>query len=192
MIDIQIDGPPIAWKRPGHRSIRSNNKNIAIIYDKQKKEKEKIRWQIKAQFKEEKFTVPLLIDMTFRMPIPKSTSKPLRAQMLTGMIYHMKKPDIDNLTKFILDVMNDLVFVDDAQISTLYVRKVYSSCPSTLIRIKPFTKNNYQDEIDQIHELEEDEYNLRSDGRAELPRDHIDKERVVEFARQVFDDISPV
>ena len=192
MIDIQIDGPPIAWKRPGHRSFKRQDKNEVIIYDRQKKEKEQIRWQIKGQFKEEKFSVPLLVDITFRMSIPKSTSKPLRNQMLNGMIHHMKRPDFDNLTKFILDVMNDLVFVDDAQICTLYVRKVYSSYPSTFIRIKPFTKNNYQDEIDEMHELEEDEHNFRSDGGAELPRDHVDKERIVEFARQILDDNGPM
>ena len=40
MIDIQIDGPPIAWKRPGHRSFKRQDKNEVIIYDRQKKEKE--------------------------------------------------------------------------------------------------------------------------------------------------------
>lgn len=188
MLEIEIDGPPIAWKRPGHKSIRTQDKNLAIIYDRQKKEKEAVRWQIKSQYKEEKLAVSLLIDLTFRMPIPKSTSTPLRNQMLNGMINHMKKPDIDNLTKFILDCMNDLVFADDSQICILYSRKVYSSVPSTLIRIKPFTKNKYQSEIDKIHELEEDEYNLRNSRGPEVSRDMPNKERIIEFARAVFGD----
>jgi Holliday junction resolvase RusA-like endonuclease len=179
MIDIEIDGPPIAWQRPGHKMLRNGEKNVSIIYDKQKKQKEGVKWQMMAQFREEKLTVPLLIDITFRMPIPKGASGALRTQMINGIFHHMKKPDVDNLTKFVLDCMNDLIFVDDSQICTLYCRKVFSSQPSTLIRIKPFTRNDLQKEADQIKELEEDEYNLRNPGWGENNRSCVDKKRYV-------------
>lgn len=184
MIQFEIDGEPISWMRPAHRSFRSNNKNVTVVYDKQKHDKEMVRWQIRGQFKEEIFTVPLLVDLTFRMPIPKSTSKKVREQMKQGEMHHMRRPDIDNLSKFYLDCMNELVFSDDAQIWTLYARKVYSSYPSTLIRIRPYTKNIYQDELDKIEELEEDECNTREDGRRELHRSDSVEKRINIFDGQ--------
>ena len=184
MIEIEIDGEPISWQRPAHRSFRSNDKNITVVYDKQKHDKEMVRWQIKGQMKEEILTVPLLIDLTFRMPIPQATSKKVREQMKQGEVHHMRRPDIDNLSKFYLDCMNELVFADDAQICTLYARKVYSSYPSTLIRIRPYTKNIYQDEIDKRKEMEEDESNTREDGRRELHRSNSDEKRIDLFGGQ--------
>jgi Holliday junction resolvase RusA-like endonuclease len=184
MIEFEIDGEPISWKRPAHRSFRSNNKNVIVVYDKQKHDKEMVRWQIKGQFKEEMLSVPLLIDLTFRMPIPKATTKKVREQMRQGEMHHMRRPDIDNLSKFYLDCMNELVFADDAQIWTLYARKVYSSYPSTLIRIRPYTKNIYQDELDKIEELEEDEHNSRESRRRELHRSNSDEKRIDLFGGQ--------
>lgn len=174
MIQIEVDGVPIPWQRPAHRIMKSKGKNLIVVYDKQKKEKEMARWQIRAQFKEAKITTPLLVDITFRMPIQKSASKKIREQMLNGTIHHMKKPDCDNLEKFILDCMTGIVFEDDAQICTLYCRKVFSSIPGTLIRIKQFTMNNYTK--DELQELEEDEHYSRDDGWGELHRDSSQQE----------------
>jgi len=179
MIYIEVDGPPIAWKRAGHRSVRSGDKNLAIIYDRQKREKEMVKWQMKSQFKDPILTTPLLVDMVFRMAIPKSTSAKLRTQMLNGMVYHFKKPDCDNMAKFYLDCMNELIYKDDAQICDLHVKKIYSMAPSVLIRIRPYTMNISKEEIDSIEELDDDEYYYRKDGRGELPRNHPDKERIV-------------
>jgi hypothetical protein len=67
--------------------------------------------------------------------------------------------------------MTGLIFDDDSQICTLYLRKVYSIHPSTLIRIRPYTFNIKKEEIDEIRELEEDENYSREDGWGELHRD---------------------
>jgi Holliday junction resolvase RusA-like endonuclease len=171
MIFLEVDGPPIPWKRPGHKMMTVEGKKITVVYDRQKKEKEMVRWQLRSQFKNEIYTVPLLVDITFRMPVPKSVSSPIRTQMLNDMIHHFKRPDVDNLAKFILDCMNNLIFEDDAQISTLYLRKVYCLSPSTMIRIKPFELNIKKDELDEIKELEEDEYYSRDRGWGDVHRD---------------------
>jgi Holliday junction resolvase RusA-like endonuclease len=173
MINIEVDGEPIPWARPGHRRFKKDGKFVDIIYDKQKREKEMVQWQMRSQFKEEPLTVPLLVDLTFRMAIPKSTSAPIRREMLHGMYQHAKRPDIDNLTKFFLDCMNGLVFKDDSQISTLYCRKIYSSVPSTLIRIRPLSRNNPK----ELEEVINDEYSIRDDGSGDVYRTDLDKER---------------
>jgi len=137
MITIELCSNPIAWKRPGRRMIGGN----VISYDKQHKEKEQTQWQMRAQYREEPLTIPLHVDITFYMPIPKSTSYKMREQMLHDYVKCYKRPDVDNLAKYVLDCMTDIVYHDDAQITELNLRKAYSSRPATLIRIVPYTNN---------------------------------------------------
>ena len=140
MIQLNIDGNPIPWKRPGGKRIR---------YDTQAKEKEQIRWVLRSQLRSDPLTNPLLVDIIFFFPIPKHISSVKKKEMLNGMIHHMKKPDVDNCAKFILDCMNDVVFLDDSQISDLHVRKQYSMKPGTYIRVTPLSLNQEREkEID--------------------------------------------
>jgi Holliday junction resolvase RusA-like endonuclease len=67
------------------------------------------------------------------MPIPKSTSKKKRAQLIGNP--HVIKPDIDNLAKFALDVLNGIVYTDDACVFDLKVVKEYAEKPHTSIII---------------------------------------------------------
>ena len=175
MLTLEIKGRPIPWKRPGVRTFNLKEENKTIVYDRQKKEKWLVRGQMNDQFRRPIFTTPLLVGIIFSMAIPKSTSKIMREQMLEGkIIHHMKKPDIDNLTKFVLDCMNQLVFVDDAQICTLYARKIYAISPGTEIKIKPYTMSDDQElfnkETNEIEEEFEDEDIIRGDRRGELHR----------------------
>lgn len=38
----------------------------------------------------------------------------------------MKKPDLDNVAKIILDALNEVAWVDDTQVVSLSVRRVWS------------------------------------------------------------------
>jgi Holliday junction resolvase RusA-like endonuclease len=174
MIFIEVDGEPISWNRPG--IIRTKTKTV--VYDTQKDLKKKIQWQMRSQYREEPLTVPIIVDLTFKMPIPKQTSAKMRRLMLMGMYHHYKRPDIDNLQKFYLDCMNELVFADDAQISEIRARKVYANIPGTLIRIRPISANvppedPSPDQTQTETELEEEkasEYasDQRDSGRGDL------------------------
>lgn len=139
MISLDLFGDPVAKMRAG--------RNGRITYDPQQKLKEGYKWQVRSQYREEPLTVPVAIDLVFMMPIPKSISKSKTAAMLNGTIHHMKKPDIDNICKFYLDVLNNLVFKDDAQIVEIHARKVYSSKPGTYIRVIP-VENQIKQTID--------------------------------------------
>jgi Holliday junction resolvase RusA-like endonuclease len=154
-------------------------KDRNIVYDKQKKDKDLVRWQMKFDYKEQPLTGPLRIDLVFRMAIPKSTSGVRKRQMIHGVIHHMKKPDIDNLTKFIFDCMNDLVFKDDAQICELNVKKIYSEYPSTLIKITALQEDNNQ----QKEEEADDGDHPRKAGRGDVPRDRPQRKRAGEVER---------
>ena len=70
--------------------------------------------------------------------IVKSTSKKKAAEMLDGKISPTKKPDIDNITKIVLDAMNKFAFKDDTQVTKLEVEKVYSQTPKIYIKIEEY------------------------------------------------------
>lgn len=130
MITLDLFGEPVPQKRP--RFNRSGH-----CYDDQKKIKEGYRWQIKSQFRSEPLTTPIALDLIFFMPIPKSLSKLKKRQMENGLIGHIKKPDLDNLQKLVLDCLNNLVFEDDSQVCEIRAKKIYSSKPGTLVRVIP-------------------------------------------------------
>jgi Holliday junction resolvase RusA-like endonuclease len=130
MILLTVWGDPVPWKRPGI------NTRSGHIYDQQAAERTQYKWQIASQAEEKPLTVPLEVDIVCYMPIPKSISKIKRNEMLAGKVSHMKKPDIDNLTKWALDCMSGLVYVDDAQVTKLTAYKCYSDSPRTTICVR--------------------------------------------------------
>lgn len=70
--------------------------------------------------------VPLSVTLRFGLPVPKSFTKKKCRQIESGEMWHTVKPDCDNLTKSILDALNDIAWHDDAQIVNLNVHKGYS------------------------------------------------------------------
>lgn len=133
MITLELHGNPISQNRP--RFARKGS--YVSCYDDQAKLKEGYRWQIKSQFREEALTTPISLEILFFMPIPKSSTAIKKRQMANGIIAHQKKPDLDNLQKFVLDCMNTMVFKDDSQICEIRYKKIYSNKPGTVVRVIP-------------------------------------------------------
>lgn len=138
MIQIEILGKPIPLQRP--RAFKRGS--FISMYDSQSKEKKQAQWQVRALYKEEPLKCPLIIDIEFGLPIPKHTSKIRTRLMSQGDILPNVKPDIDNLEKFSLDILNGILFEDDSQVIELRARKKYSTQPSTLIRVIPIEERN--------------------------------------------------
>lgn len=81
---------------------------------------------------------PLSVSLRFRMPIPKSETKAVRAAMAAGEVAHVGRPDLDNMVKAIFDGLNGVVFADDAQIVRSFSTKVYSDKPGVDVRVEAF------------------------------------------------------
>jgi Holliday junction resolvase RusA-like endonuclease len=124
--------------RPGY------NHKTGAVYDQQKKEKEQVRWQLRAQMKENPLSVPLELDFIFYFGVPKSTSAPRRKDMLQDKIHHMIKPDNDNCQKYLLDCMTGVIYVDDCQVVDIHARKVYGDSPRTVICVRPLSSCTYK------------------------------------------------
>mmetsp|Transcript_17114 Transcript_17114/g.37376 ORF Transcript_17114/g.37376 Transcript_17114/m.37376 type:complete len:144 (+) Transcript_17114:885-1316(+) len=46
-------------------------------------------------------------------------------------VWHMKRKDLDNLVKFVLDALNGHAYLDDAQVSMISTAKLYCAAPAT-------------------------------------------------------------
>lgn len=133
MIELIIPGKPNAKKRP--KFARRGERTVT--YSDQKAEQDSVRYIIKSQLKNHKlFEGAIYLEAVFYMPIPKSTPKKKKVLMMSGKIYHVKKPDKDNLEKFICDCLNGIVWRDDAQVAHSESLKVYSGNPRTELTIK--------------------------------------------------------
>ena len=77
---------------------------------------------------------PIEIEIKAYMPIPKSLSKK-KQQELDGML-HIKKPDYDNIGKFMGDVLEDICYSSDSHIAISHIYKIYSQKPRVEIKIR--------------------------------------------------------
>lgn len=75
----------------------------------------------------------IAVVISFVMPIPKSMSK--KVIDARPFVRHNKKPDIDNLLKFVLDSFNGYFWPDDNMVASATVEKYYGAIPQTKITI---------------------------------------------------------
>ena len=78
---------------------------------------------------------PVHLEIEFYLSIPKSTSKKNMKLMLEDRLLPTKKPDLDNAAKGVIDGMTGIVWHDDSQIASLYVRKFYDTQPFTKVKV---------------------------------------------------------
>ena len=135
LLKFIIPGKPIAKARPKFFSKETKSgKKFTGSYNTQTTEEGKFIIQMIEQlpsgFQQFERGVAILIDCEFHMPIPK-TSKKKHAQMLSNEIGHTKKPDTDNMIKFLKDCCNGIVWHDDSQVTVIVATKRYSDNPAT-------------------------------------------------------------
>ena len=134
-VRFTLEGKPKALKRPRF-SFRGGPPKV---YDSQTKEKKVDRSEIMKQMKElgciRRFREPIEIQISFHMG--GATKK---KDLLKVGTPKATMPDIDNLAKYYLDVMNDLVYDDDRFVSALWCEKLYSVKPKVVIIISTMDK----------------------------------------------------
>lgn len=130
-MEIVIMGKPIAKKRP--RFVRRGK--FVGTYNPQ--ETEEGRWilEAKSQIARKVEEGPVILACEFVMPIPRSLQKRDVALAEAGKYYHTKKPDLDNLVKFVKDCLNGLAWRDDSQVVKITASKFYGKEPETRITL---------------------------------------------------------
>lgn len=134
---LEIEHTPLAKNRP--RFTFQGKKPRA--YDPQVSLMNKIKWAFAKQMRDKGYLKlsegPITVNLTAYMPIPSSWSKKRSIEVLGQP--HTKKPDVDNISKIYLDILNGTAYADDAQICQLLCKKIYSDKPRVTIEIKPYT-----------------------------------------------------
>jgi len=124
-IAVTVYGNPIAKKRP--RFARRGK--FVTTYNPQETEEGRFMINFHNASKIEKpMTGPIEIECVFFMERPKShygTGKNMDFLKRSAQVRCTKKPDIDNLLKFLCDSLNGYAWVDDSQIVEVIARKYY-------------------------------------------------------------------
>ena len=129
---ITIPGTPIAKKRP--RFARRGK--FVTTYNSQETEEGRFLFEAQKQYQYPPIETPIHLFCCFYMPIPKGTSKKKINLMELNQIKHTKKPDLDNLIKFVKDCLNGLVWKDDSQVFSIEAVKLYDQQPRTIIKVE--------------------------------------------------------
>ncbi len=116
-----IQFEPVSLKRHRHRLTGGT-------YDPSKKEKDEFINMID-DMPLEKMTKPIKCNLNFYCKRPKShykTGKNSHILKDTSPKYNTNNKDLDNMVKFILDALNDKLYLDDCQIVEITCKKMYS------------------------------------------------------------------
>lgn len=148
-------GQPKSKQRP--RAVRHG---VAVrIYNGQAKEMGLDRSEIMRQMRDhgnlQRLREPLSVSLRFHMGgAAKSNLKSYIGRP------RMTKPDLDNMAKYYLDVMNDLVYEDDRFISELWCEKVFSEKKKVEIYVSPIGEKMINEHVVTAHdELSIDDLN---------------------------------
>lgn len=130
---IIVPGAPIAKKRP--RFARRGK--FVQTYNEQETEEGRWLWEAQQQI-DAAMQGAVKVEMLFAMPRPKShygTGRNEWKLKESAPLLHTKKPDIDNLQKWVLDCLNGILWVDDSCVVEARARKEYAEKPMTVITV---------------------------------------------------------
>ena len=135
MVHFEIEITPVAKGRPRYAKrgnfVQTYTPKKTVDYEDVIRENAKL-----AMGSSEPLETPLNVLLMFGMPIPSSTPKKALEGYLNGSVRHIKKPDLDNLAKAVLDAMNGVVYLDDNQICRLTIEKKYDVVPKISISVR--------------------------------------------------------
>lgn len=136
-INITILGEP--KPQPRHRHFRRGN--FSGTYDPAKEAKSSFLSCMLSEAPAVPLICALEIRLGFYFPRVKShygTGRNAGVLKKTAPMFHVKKPDTDNLIKFVLDSMNKIFFFDDSQIVKIVAIKYYNERTRTEIVLSEY------------------------------------------------------
>ena len=136
-IVIHNPGPPIAKKRPRISRIGKH----ARTFNSQQTEEGLFLYHVQEALGDKQIPPgPLMVTMVFLFKRPKShygTGRNAEKIKPSAPPFHTQRPDVDNLVKFGLDVLNN-VWDDDCKVVELKAWKEWYGGPGrTIIKIQP-------------------------------------------------------
>ena len=138
-LEFTIDGPPenYARERKGrgkHFYNPKSSKMEAARNTMKKSLTDETKEKLKNLFENENASYYVSLDITYYMPIQKSSSFKDIVLKENGLIKPEIRPDIDNYDKFILDTLHEVAYSDDSHVIEIHSYKKYSINPRTEIK----------------------------------------------------------
>lgn len=116
---FRLSGEPVTWKRPVR--IRGNTVNPSAGHQAI------LRNELLAQLDAPKLEGALRVEFTFWFRRPASHYTDGFILRDGADFWYMRKADIDNLCKEVLDSMNGVVYSDDHQVVSITAHKCYTN-----------------------------------------------------------------
>ena len=133
-VTFVIHAPPIGKIR--HRSMVLPNGMIHNYNTKKNTDYEKlVKTEFKKQCPHTYFDGEIEVIINAYFPIPKSWNKRKQKEALEGIFRPIVKPDVDNISKIVLDSLNGVAFDDDKSVTDLHIHKWYSNEPRVEVTI---------------------------------------------------------
>jgi len=96
------------------------------------------------------YTGAVMVDICFQFASNMSDTKAIKEQKLTRAIPMIKKPDVDNNVKMVMDAMSGIVYKDDSQVIGGMKIKTYgpeSGIRVAVWKVKPDKMNGFLKEL---------------------------------------------
>lgn len=139
-IVITIEGPPVAKARP-----RLGRGGHVFTPPETAAWEKAAKWSARCQMGPlPPLEGPLKAVVTACLAVPPSWSKRKRDDALAGRVWPCVKPDADNFLKATLDALNEVVWIDDAQVVDARIVKAYSSRPRVVVMVEALHENPKQ------------------------------------------------
>ena len=84
---------------------------------------------------------PVRLDLMAVFETPESWRRALKQAAQTGAIYHIGRPDLDNIEKLVLDALNRLAWADDGQVAMVTKTKRYGSPARVEVWVRPLDQD---------------------------------------------------
>ena len=133
VIRIVVPGAPKGWSRPADSPFGGRHR----FTPKKQRSEQTLIGLLAARAMAGRTMLTGAIDLRVGafFEVPTSWTKAKRAAALQGQP-HRSKPDADNICKLLKDALNNVVWVDDCQVSDLAIRKRYSDTARLVIEIR--------------------------------------------------------
>jgi Holliday junction resolvase RusA-like endonuclease len=133
-ITVKLAGVPIGKGRPKFarrgKGVHTYSPARTVSYEKQLEEAARKVW------KSEPLIGALVVKVTAVFPIPPSWPKKSRLLAEAGGMWHLSKPDLDNIFKIVGDGLNGVLWADDASICSLSGVKFYGKEPALYVEVE--------------------------------------------------------
>ena len=125
LVEFTIDAEPVAKGRP---RFSGRGGFVRTYTPKATTDWEQLVRQaaVKAMGSSEPLAGAVRLSIRFWLPIPASWSKKRTEAAKQGKEHHVKKPDVDNFAKAVMDACNGVLYLDDSQVVDLHTSKNYS------------------------------------------------------------------